>query len=498
MQNRVKLLFEELSYKSEFELLDYGKHKDELEEVGKKRGIKLPSKDIAIFKCKYAMIDQENRNGCILPKKEVEKALDTLVSKAIDKDHFRKSTIGYWLDVKSIKNDIIAYGCFWKSNFPEDYEDIKNRMKDGKMKISFEAWGTREFNKDGSYNLTDIEFAGGALLFDTEPAFPDAEVLNFSSLNEKILEFAKVVEEAKEEQITKEEIKEEKVIEKSIEEKKTVQVEESKEPIVEQARLDFNYDKETIARMMFETTCPSCGAKGWNDIQNINFVTNKIKSRCPGCDGIAEYDLTPSVSIVKSGEKPTEMKVAEVKEEKKQEIDLQNSKKEGGIAVDEFLKKYSKASAEELVSFLDKELDTIKQTLTSKDGEIATLKTEKDSMTKVIEEHKLMVENSKLEIEKVKVEHATIKAELDKRVADEKAVVVKSRKDSLGEFSKDMSDEDILNDLKFENAKLKKELAEVIKKKPDEGLDAGKLIETNIDKAYEKQKSVHERTWAEK
>jgi hypothetical protein len=80
-EERVKIFFESLSYNSDISILEEGKSKDELESLFSKRGIEYPSKDLAAFKCKYAMVNEENGNGCTLPKKEVKKALKTLVVK---------------------------------------------------------------------------------------------------------------------------------------------------------------------------------------------------------------------------------------------------------------------------------------------------------------------------------------------------------------------------------------------------------------------------------
>lgn len=189
MEERVPILFEELSLKSSYRFLEEGKDDDELKEIAAKRGLTIPSKDLAIFKGRYAYVDKANKNGCTLPKKEVKKGLKTLVGKAIDKDHLRKNTIGYWLDSYIEDDEIISYGAFWKANFPEDLDDIKNRMNDGKMCISFEAWGDRHLHEDGkTYDLKNIEFAGGALLFDTNPAFEGAEILEFSSVPDDLKE----------------------------------------------------------------------------------------------------------------------------------------------------------------------------------------------------------------------------------------------------------------------------------------------------------------------
>jgi len=393
--NRVRLFFEDMSISSDYHILEWGKDDDELKTIAAKKGITLPSKDLSIFKCRYAMVDQQNRNKCTLPRKEVKKGLKTLVGKAIDKDHLRKATIGYWLDSELEDNDIIAYGAFWKSNFPEDYQTIQDRMAQGKMKISFEAWGDRKFKEDGGYDLLNIEFAGGALLFDTEPAFPDAEVMEFST--NRVLEFAKIVEET---------------VGKEKEEEKILQVET---PVI--AEVDAPKSKMT--------------------------------------ESLERHD-------------------------------------KGGLEVDEILKKYNKASVEELIKFIDESVAGI----SVKDAELATLKTEKDSLLKTVEEAKLMVENAKIELEKVKVEAKAIQDQLDARLAAEKAAAVKTRRDELGEeFAKDLTDDDIMMDLKFENAKLKKELAQVKAKAPEKaGLESG-AKETPKDESFLKQSRIQEQAF---
>ena len=510
--NRVKILLEEIGLKSNYTLFEEGKESNEVKTIAKKRGIKLPSKDIALFKCKYAFVDKENLNGCILPRKEVEKALDTLNSKAIDKDHLRKQTVGYWLEAALIKDEVIAYGCFWKSNFAEEYQDIKDRMKEGKVKISFEAWGNREFNEDKTYNLTDLEFAGGALLFDTDPAFPDAEVLNFSSINERQLEFAKIIEDSNKlvkcekcNSVFASENSSECINCKHIEENKIMKESQKVSENIEESSFSFNWDKETIARMMCETECPTCKTKGWNDILNINFEDNKIKSRCPYCNGVNEYDLTPTATIVKKGKKPEPIKLAQTSTLEKpienKELSKNLKEKEGKNLMDEFLRKYNKASVDELVKFLDTELASIKLIVATKDQDILTKTqelTSKDAeLVKNIADNKLMVENAKIELETVKTELAGFKAEESKKIADEKAAIVKSRKEGLAEYAKDMSDEDILNDLKFENAKLKKERDEAIKKASDKGLAAGATVVIE-DETVKKQKSIQARAWESK
>lgn len=183
--DRVQLLFEDMTFNSRIEFLEEGKDDEELSRIGKKRGLELPSPDLAIFKCIYALVDIENKNRCTLPLEEVDKALQTLIGKAIDIDHYRKKTVGHWIDSERIKQEIISYGAFWKNNFPDEYDIAKKRMIDGELKVSFEAFGDRRYKDDISYDLLDIHFAGGALLDKEKPAFDRARVLEFAKVMEK-------------------------------------------------------------------------------------------------------------------------------------------------------------------------------------------------------------------------------------------------------------------------------------------------------------------------
>jgi hypothetical protein len=186
----------DMSRNTRYEILEEGSESGELEEIAAKFGVQLPCNDLAVFKGTYAYVDRTNLNGCSLPQEEVIKALGTLRGKAIDFDHLRKRVVGYHLDATLEDKEIVCYGIFFKGNFPEDYDIIKQCMKEGKLGISFEAWGTRERREDGDYDLVDIEFAGGALLISSDPAFPGAGVLELSKHN-KVLEFAKVMTEPK-------------------------------------------------------------------------------------------------------------------------------------------------------------------------------------------------------------------------------------------------------------------------------------------------------------
>jgi len=485
-EKKVKLFLEDMSISSTYELLEWGKNDDELKEIATKKGLKVPSKDLSIFKCKYGMVDKQNLNKCTLPRKEVKKALKTLNGKAIDKDHLRRNTVGYWLDAELDDSDIIAYGAFWKSNFPEEYDEIKKRMSEGKMKISFEAWGDRVFKADGGYDLTDIEFAGGALLFDTQPAFPDAEVMSFAN---RTLEFAKIIEEKEVE------------TDGGSSSMKT----DTKLNKAEEIKLNIRKLAKVITEELY-TTVETPKEGGYDTERKCH--TKKTYKYDDDSEEIEEFEME---SINRFTQAQLDQKIKEAVDAYKVEI----SKKEASNIMDEILKKYSKASVEELVKFLESEIATLKgasekqatelaskvQEITAKDTELATMKTEKEAMIKAAEESKLIVENAKIELEKIKAEFATIKADLDARLAAEKAAAVKVRKDQIGEYAKDMSDDDILNDLKFENAKLKKERDEALAKANavvpaagSTGVDAGKVI-VNEDPNLKQREEIRTRAF---
>lgn len=306
------------------------------------------------------------------------------------------------------------------------------------------------------------------------------------------------------------------------------QVEESNYEM-EEAKLSFNWDNETIARLLYETECPTCKMKGWNDVLSIDFENSKVKSKCPGCGGINEYDLTPTATIIKKGKKPEVAKMdkkqmedeikkmeekmkdmsgeekdkmmvkidemkKKIKEMGTEELNKNISKEGGSNIVEELIKKHNKATIEELSTFIDETLVS----LSTKDIEIASLKTEKEVSAKSLMDSKLETENAKLELEKIKGEFATVQTELASIRQAEKEAIVKARKEDLGpEFLASLTDEDILNDLKFENAKLKKQLKQANVKPVTAGLEAGAATDNVVDPVFLKQKAIHDSAYPE-
>jgi len=375
--NNIEKFLRDLSINTSYRFLEEGKDDAELKRIATKRGIKLPAIDLAVFKGKYAFTDRTNLNGCSLPKGEVEKSLDTLIGKAIDFDHFRERIVGHWIDAELVDDVIYAYGAFFKGNLADDFDVIKDLMSKNNLGISFEAYGTREFKDDGTYDLKDIEWAGGALLINTKPAFPGAGVLELAKANKKVLEFANVMTEPEMYIHSKNEVKKEgdKIMEKSVETPST-KVEE-----IIKSEVEIN-DKDVVEE---------------------------------------------AVKVEETKEITLDEAIKEAKEEVAKEIEV-------------------KAEVKEVEAKKDDDEDDMTSCPT------CGSKVKKDK-----------IKNCSSEDESLKKEIATLKEQLVK--ARDEGKTIGERRSTLGEFAKDISDDDILDTMKYENATLRKRVAELEKTK---------------------------------
>lgn len=445
-KEKMELFLQSMTYDTKYKFLHEGKDKDEISEVAKRHGLVWPTRDLSILKGMYAYVDKENLNGCTLPKEEAEKALPTLKGKAVDFDHLRKSVVGHYLEGTIVEDQIITYAVFYKANFEEEFELITELFNEGNLKISFEAWGNKIEKGNGKYNLTEIEFAGGALLINTKPAAGEkAEVLEMAKTNSKVLEFASVMTAPKHFVKNKKDDKE------IANEKKALEV----------ARYTI-YDMQFIMRLIDEVKNPSDAEDyGFHDILSIDFVGGIVKTKWVSFesedkDGFFTVYLSPRVE---SGSEKIRKIIEVKKEDKKDDINKNN--------VSEDTRKM-----EELKKLQD-ELAVIKAAKETSDAEIASLKEKlATAEAKATEVEAKLVEATTLATSKeAALVEAQSKAEADKAEAivkaKEEAVKLTLRKAELGEeFAKDLKDEDILDDVKFENAKLKKEVAELKAKAP--------------------------------
>jgi hypothetical protein len=155
----------------------------ELSKLAKEKNIVIPSPDLLLFRTIYAKCGEPNRNGVIINKEPVEKALLTLISKQINLEHEGKNWVcGHILDAKLENEYIVIYGVFYKSLFQEEYETLKNLFVDKKVYVSFEIWSKDpETGKSVIHNLENgireinpIIFHGCGLLMENLPACKEA------------------------------------------------------------------------------------------------------------------------------------------------------------------------------------------------------------------------------------------------------------------------------------------------------------------------------------
>lgn len=174
---------------SEVEFLEIGKEKNDLIESAKKRGILIEgSRDLGILKTVYCFTDKANANGAILPSKEFQRKLPQIVGKPMNVNHIRDLIVGFYIDYKYIykENKAITYAVFFKSIYPDLWKKAKLFKGRGKLSSSFEIWNPkskRKYHNDGTYEIYQMELAGGALVFEehgNEPAFKDAKVLDIA------------------------------------------------------------------------------------------------------------------------------------------------------------------------------------------------------------------------------------------------------------------------------------------------------------------------------
>lgn len=174
------------------------KLKKELIAVAKAKGIIVEnSKDLAVFKTVYTFADKANGNHDMMPEDELLKALPTIIGKSINIDHIQNLVVGHYIDYKYIEKSksVIAYGIFFKSAFGKEYIQAKAMLEKGTLATSHEVWNDEdklEILADGTNVLHDLEFAGGALVLNDQPAFKDTKVLALSTKVKEVINGIKI------------------------------------------------------------------------------------------------------------------------------------------------------------------------------------------------------------------------------------------------------------------------------------------------------------------
>lgn len=524
--NRVKIVLEEIEQTMEYKFLETASDKSEILDIARKRGLNVPSPDIALFKGIYTTADVFNANGSRLLKDEIIKALDTLVLKPITHNHEEKRIVGIWLDAKIEDDKVIAYGALYRDNFKEEFVQFKKDFESGKLGISYEIYGDKIAVEKDKYDMINLLFCGGAILDrGISPAVKGS----------RVLEMAKIKDCGNSDSLIacdkcgfKFDIS-------------TVKPEETGGTKCPQCKEVVGLNCKTESTNSIPCNCPSCGNRMWDnvvdkgnkiiarctscqksyefEIEQYNKQMPKIglnialegRANCPQCNNTIKYPIwanrekTPLI-CKKCGlkfihtRKESEIKfivksIVEVKEEIMNELQkaFANVEKLEDIT-DEMLKTYESASDEIKVTLSE----AIRKLIEDKSKVLVTASTKplNDVLVNGIKKLALEIMNYR-EDAKIFAEYERELAEVKETSTKEIAIVTEAkekdiaslkdsykeqakkiyiRKQELGDFAKEMSDEQILDDKDFEIARLKKENKELVNKKEKE-IAADKTLE---------------------
>jgi len=179
-------MIEKLKFKSN-QIISVEEDSKEIVDIARKRGIKVPSTHLGFFKTVYAKIEEPNLNGIRLAREAVEKGLPGLIGSQVNFEHLGAGFVmGNILDAWiNAKDEIEVVYSFFKSIYPFEYERSVELAKEGKLSVSFELLSERETQEslaDGTIRLHDTDFQGMGHLMDNPPAYPKAKVYEFAKL----------------------------------------------------------------------------------------------------------------------------------------------------------------------------------------------------------------------------------------------------------------------------------------------------------------------------
>jgi hypothetical protein len=183
----------DIAKRSETTFLEVGKEDKELIEAAKKIGIELPSPDLMVMKTVYAEIDKVNLNGVILPRKAVKEGLNTLIGKQCNWEHNGSGYVcGYTISAQINEDKVETINVLFKSLFPEQAEELKEKVKSGDAAVSFEIWNIDPETKksvvkeleNGFKEIYKIIFHGTGVLLAHKPACPKAKIFKLAAKKE--------------------------------------------------------------------------------------------------------------------------------------------------------------------------------------------------------------------------------------------------------------------------------------------------------------------------
>jgi len=431
----IKLFLSDFKKRSTLELYDSAEQKEELEKVAAARGIKLKdNRDLACFKTVFCFANEANKNNARLPKKQLLKALPSLIGKPVDIDHHRGSVVGHYLDYSYREKDdaVVAYGVFYKSNFGDLWDEAKALFKSGDLATSYEIWCPQDKRReleDGTYELLEMEIAGGALLFKEEPAFENARVLELARTQNSNKDLVYASKYNEDDIISNQK---DSIINSSEEGGNVMKVEETKD-IVEVAEVT----QEEVATEIIEEVVVEEASEEIVEETVTEDVESSSEEEAPN----SEETVTEVVVEAEVTEEVVEETIEELTvDEAKTVTETKEVVVEDTVETEDGKVEYSYE--------VDGEVLTV---YTMKDGETITDKTTytRKNIYTAAEVEAKVAEAIQAKDEEIAIVKANAQKIVERRLELDEA------------FNQQLTDEDVIDDMKFEIAKLKIENAKL-------------------------------------
>lgn len=430
----------------------------QIEKAIQKSGITFPHPFLKFFKAKYALADGQtpNLNGVIL-EKTVQEDVPCLIGSQVNKNHCGWLNLGHIIDVYMVGYEIqiiIAFDTFYNE---KEYDKAVKLMDEGKLHVSFELKvDASQVVKDGKVKrIKRALFGGVGLLYDVKPAYPDGDVITraMEIITEAFNEEDKQLIYANVESISKKWLALGEKIEQAINESKLSDKTGGNTMNLKANEQLLAIQKQNVIKEFGEAV------KDWTDEdflneEKINALRESLKStenKEVKAEETKEVKPEDKASEVKAetkkedatvvNEKTTQTSVYDVKRDDATgtmevvETVITQKEVDGKVVMDEKIVRntvYASEKVDAMKADYEAKLAEKDTVIASKDAEI---KTKSDALTAKEEEIKFVKENAKKITE--------LRAE-------------------LGDFVKDLSDEDLVkNTDKVEIARLKKENAEL-------------------------------------
>ena len=411
---------------------------EKIEEAIKKSGIVYPHHSLAFFRARYAKVDgaSANGNGVILAE-SVKEDVPYLVGTQCNMNHYRRNWIlGSIIDAFVNDNEEIEIVfTFDKVIYKGEYQEALELMEEGKLTVSFELSVEKKNVEivNGIYKkLNHVEFLGVGVLFGVKPAYKDADVFETAmkeieqmlNQEDKNLVFANIKD------VAQKWAKIGELIEKTIDEKSNINNKEGVE-------VDKKANDALLAKLKADVIA-EFGEEAVKDWTDEDFTDEKIQA-------LRESLQTPKEEVA-------EAETTEVSEEVKEEV-----------VEAEVVKRETETEQKVEVTY-----DT--------ETQVETVKVETEQVTKVDDVVKEVVKTVEervynyAEVEAIKAEYEIKLQEKDSIIAEKEEQIkfqkefaqkVVEIREEMGDYVKDLSDEDLFNETKMKIAKLEKENAEL-------------------------------------